>query len=497
MFESILTAISYLFSDGLNFLYLALGVIVGVLFGIIPGLGGATAIALLLPMTFGMSPEQAIILMGGVMGAVSAGGAVTAILLNTPGTAPNAATCFDGYPLTKQGKAGLAIGAAASASAIGGTFGLFILVLVLPIAKTIVLWFGPPAFFMLALLGLTSLTVSSGNMLRGLIAGCIGLFIGFVGYDEIGGTVRYAGGVDYLWDGLSIVPVLIGLFAIAEMLALFVKGGSITESGSQTSIRFTDTLEGIKATLKNYKLVMSGSAIGSLIGAVPGIGGVVASFMSYSFAAQVTKDNENFGKGDIRGVIAPEAANNAKDGGGLIPTLAFGVPGSAEMALFLGVLILHGLNPGPMLLIEREYTIFVLILTLLGATLLSCAFICVAAFYLVRIAYIDSSILIPSVISVSLLGAYAVHNTIGDVFAAAFFGLLGYLMIRFDYPRITLVIALVLCSLMERNYTQSMIMFQGDWTGFFRDNTALVLFLCSVAALSIPLFQSLRKRRSN
>lgn len=496
MLEPLLTAFSYLFSDALNLLYLVLGVMVGVLFGIIPGLGGATAIALLLPLTFGMSPEQAIVLMGGVMGAVSAGGAVTAILLNTPGTAPNAATCFDGYPLTKQGKAGIAIGAAASASAIGGMFGLFILTMVLPIAKSIVLWFGPPAFFMLALLGLTSLTVSSGNMLRGLIAGCIGLFIGFVGYDEIGGTERYTGGVDYLWDGLSIVPVLIGLFAIAEMLALFVKGGSISEAGSQSRIRFSDTLEGIKQTLKNLKIVASGSVIGSLIGAVPGIGGVVASFMSYSFASQITKDNSKFGHGDIRGVIAPESANNAKDGGGLIPTLAFGVPGTAEMALFLGVLILHGLNPGPMLLIEREYTIFVLILTMLGATILSATFICLAAYYLVRIAYIDSSILIPSVVSVSLVGAYAVHNTIGDVFAAAFFGVIGYLMIRFDYPRITLVIALVLCSLMERNYTQSMIMFDGDWSGFFRDNTALTLFLFSVLALSVPLIQQIRKKRS-
>jgi putative tricarboxylic transport membrane protein len=494
MFDSLITAFGYLFSDFINLVYLSLGVIVGILFGIIPGLGGATAIALLLPLTFGMAPEQAIILMGGVMGAVTAGGAVTAILLNTPGTAPNAATCFDGYPLTRQGKAGMAIGAAAASHAIGGLFGLFTLVLVLPVAKTIVLWFGPPAFFMLALLGLTSLTVSSGNLLRGLIAACVGLFIGFVGYDEIGGTERYTAGVDYLWDGLNIVPVLIGLFAIAEMLALHVKGGSITEAGVETSVRFSDTLEGVKATIKNIKTVLSGSVIGTVIGAIPGVGGVVASFLSYSFAVQISKDKSLFGKGDIRGVIAPEAANCSKDGGGLIPTLAFGVPGSAEMALFLGVLILHGLNPGPMLLIEREYTIFVLVLALLAAIMLSAVFICIAAYYLVRIAYIDSSILIPSVIAVSLVGAYAVHNTIGDVFAAAFFGLLGYLMIRFDYPRITLVIALVLCSLMEKNYTQSMIMFAGDWTGFFRDNTSLVLFSCSLIALSIPLIQAIRKK---
>lgn len=496
MFESLITALSYLFGEGVNLLYLVLGVTVGLLFGIIPGLGGATAIALLLPLTFGMSAEQAIILMGGVMGAVSAGGAVTAILLNTPGTAPNAATCFDGYPLTQQGKAGLAIGAAASSSAVGGIFGLIVLVMVLPVAKTIVLWFGPPAFFMLAILGLTSLTVASGNMLRGLIAACLGLFIGFVGYDEIGGTERYTGGIDYLWDGLNIVPVLIGLFAIAEMMTLFVKGGTISKAGAGTRIRVSDTFQGLKAMLGNIKYVISGSTIGTLIGAVPGVGGVVASFLSYSFAMQISKDKENFGKGDIRGVIAPEAANNSKDGGGLIPTMAFGIPGSAEMALFLGVLILHGLDPGPMLLIEREYTIFVLVLTLLGATIISCSFVFFAAYYLVRIAYIDSSFLIPSVIAISLVGAYALHNTIGDVFAAAFFGLLGYLMIRFDYPRITLVIALVLCNLMERNYTQSIIMFRGDWTGFFRDNASLVLFVLSVLALSIPLIQAMRRKKA-
>jgi len=496
MIDSLIIAVSYLLGDGTNLLYLCLGIIVGILFGIIPGLGGATAIALLLPLTFGMEPEQAIILMGGVMGAVTLGGSVSAILINTPGTAPNAATCFDGYPLTQQGKAGLAIGAAVTASSIGGVLGLMILVLILPVAKNIVLLFGPPAFFMLAVLGLTSLTVSSGNLLRGLIAACLGLFIGFVGYDDIGGTVRYTGGLDYLWDGLSIIPVLIGLFAIAEMLTLFVSGGPISKSGSATKIRISESFAGIKATIENYKVVLSGSIIGTVIGAIPGVGGTVASFLSYSFSAQVCKNNENFGKGDIRGVIAPESANNAKDGGSLIPTLAFGIPGSAEMALFLGVLILHGIDPGPMLLIDREYTIFTLILALLASTIIGGILIIFAAFYLVRIAYIDSAILIPSVIAVSLVGAYAVHNSIGDVFAAAFFGLLGYLMIRFDYPRITLVIALVLTELMERNYVQSMLMFRGNWTGFFTNMTSLVLFVMTMIALAIPFIQAIRKRRT-
>ncbi|MDH3532802.1 MAG: tripartite tricarboxylate transporter permease [Gammaproteobacteria bacterium] len=495
MLDSLLAAAAYL-AQGVNLGYLALGVAVGIVFGSIPGLGGATAIALLLPLTFGMEPEQAIILMGGIMGAVSIGGSVSAILLNTPGTAPNAATCIDGYPLTRQGKAGLAIGAAATASSVGGILSLAILVMVLPVARTIVLWFGPPAFFMLAVLGLTSLTVASSNLLRGLIAACIGLFFGFVGYDDIGGTDRYTLGIDFLWDGISIVPLLIGLFAIAEMMNLYRAGGPISQSDDGATVRVVGTVDGIKAVFANPRTLASGSVIGAVIGMVPGVGGTVASFLSYSFAAQTSKNNENFGAGDVRGVIAPEAANNAKDGGALIPTLAFGIPGSAEMAIFLGVLILHGIDPGPMLLIERESTIFMLILALLFATIISGTLILVAARHLARIAHIDSLVLIPCVITVSLVGAYALHNAVGDVFVAAFFGVLGFLMIRLEYPRITLVIAFVLSSLMERNFIQSMIMFEGNWLRFFGDTTTLVLFFLTLFALSIPLLKFMRTRRA-
>jgi len=251
----------------------------------------------------------------------------------------------------------------------------------------------------------------------------------------------------------------------------------------------------VKESFRHYRLVLSSSTIGTVLGAIPGVGGTVGSFMAYSFAVQTSKDKDNFGKGDIRGVIAPEAANNAKDGGSLIPTLAFGIPGGAEMALFLGVLILHGLNPGPMLLIEREYTIFTLIITILAATILSNVIVLLTTRFMVKIAYIDSSFLVPSVIAISLVGAYTMRGSMGDVFTAAAFGLIGYLMHRFDYPRITLVIALVLSELMERNYTQSMLMFEGDWTGFFRDTTTLVLFLITLAALSFPIIQAMRKSR--
>lgn len=495
MFESVAAAAVYLM-HGSNLVYLMVGVLVGLAFGVIPGLGGATAIALLLPLTFGMEADQAIVLMGGVMGSVAIGGSMTAILVNTPGTAPNAATCFDGYPLTREGKAGLAIGAAAAASSLGGLVGLLILVFALPLAKSVVMWFGPPAIFMLTVLGLTSLTVASGNLLRGLIAACVGLFAGFVGYDGIGGTERYTAGIEYLWDGLSIVPVLIGMFAVAEMLNLYVRGGPIARNPSAGDVRVVGTRDGIKAVLANPRALLSGSTIGTLIGMVPGVGGTVAAFLSYSFVAQTSSNNEKFGSGDIRGVIGPEAANNAKDGGALIPTLAFGVPGSAEMALFLGVLVLHGLDPGPMLLLEKETTIFVLILALLAATLSSAALVLLVARYLARIAYVDSSVLIPCVIAISFVGAYALQGSMGDVFVTAFFGLLGYLMIRTGYPRITFVIAFVLSDLMETNFMLSMIRFRGDWLRFFTDTTTLVLLAMAVLALVIPARQALRKRRA-
>lgn len=394
--------------------------------------------------------------------------------------------------MTRQGKAGIAIGAAVAASSIGGLIGVVVLIVVLPITRNIVLMFGPPAFFMLALLGLTSLTVASGNFLRGLLAACVGLVIGFVGYDDMGGTQRYTFGSDFLWDGVALVPILIGLFAIAEMLKLFVEGGAIAKEANAAKIKLAGTWQGIKSVFSNMPTVFSGSIIGSIVGMVPGVGGTVSSFLSYSFASQFTRKNNHFGKGDVRGVIAPEAANNAKDGGSLIPTLAFGIPGSAEMALFLGVLIMHGMTPGPMLLIEREWSIMVLIIALALATVMSGLVVLAAARFLVMVSFLNSAIIIPAVLAISLVGAYALNAHMGDVIVAVAFGFIGYMMIKFDYPRITLVIALVLGSMMERSFLQSMTIFRGDWTGFFSDTTSLIIFCLVLLALAFPVAHKIR-----
>jgi putative tricarboxylic transport membrane protein len=471
-------------------IFLGLGMIIGLLFGAIPGLGGSTALALLMPLTYGLEPITAFALAGGVMGAVPMGGSITAILLNTPGTAPNAATCLDGYPLAQQGKAGLAIGAAASANAIGGIIGTLSVLAVLPIAKSLVLLFGPPEFFLLAMFGLvTTAMAARGKLLRGLISGGLGLMISFIGYNEVMGGERFTFGIDYLWDGVHLVPALIGLFAVAEMINLSVRGGTISKDAA--AVKITSMAGGLLETFKHWRTVLRGSLIGTVVGAIPGVGGVVASFLSYSMTVQASKHPESFGKGNIQGVIAPEAAINAKDGSALIPTLAFGIPGGAEMAVFLGILVLHGLQPGPMMLTQNQTEIYGLV----WALTLSCLLASFVGLLFVRplamVTLVDSKILVPLVLCVAMVGSYAIDANIGNVLLTGAFGVLGYLMIRYDYPRLTVVIALVLGSTAERNFHQSLMISDGHYSVFFTRGISLTLIVCIVAWLMWPLLSAL------
>ena len=498
MLESALAALALMFTLK-GIMFLGLGVGIGLVFGAIPGLGGTTAIALLIPLTYGMESNLAITMIGGIMGSVAFGGSISAILLNTPGIAPNAATCFDGFPLAQQGKAGMAIGAAATASSIGGLIGVAILIAVIPIAKQIVILFAPPEFFALAILGLSAIALSTGGkFLRGLIAAGVGLVLAFIGYDAVNGGTRFTGGSEYLFDGIKLVPTLTGLFAISEMINMTIKGGTIAGEAS-SKIKISRVTDGIKAVFEHYPVLLRGSAIGAFIGAIPGVGGAVAAFLSYASTVQADKNPESYGTGNIRGVIAPEAANNAKDGGALIPTLAFGIPGSAEMAVFLGVLILHGIEPGPMMLIEHEGVVFSLIVALAIAAVLASIIGLIIARPLALITLVDVHILVPTVVSVALVGVYALHSSIGDVIEAMIFGIVGFLMTRFDYPKITLVIALVLGDLAERSYHQSIMIGDGSPAIFLYRPISLALFLIVILILITPALRMLwasRKKRS-
>lgn len=474
--------------------FLALGMVIGLFFGAIPGLGGATALALLMPLTYGLEPISALALSGGVMGAVPMGGSITAILLNTPGTAPNAATCLDGYPLAQQGKAGLAIGAAASANAVGGIIGTISVLAVLPIAKTLVLSFGPPEFFLLAILALVTVAgATRGKLLRGLITGGFGLMIAFIGYNDVSGGERFTFGIDYLWDGIHLVPALIGLFAVAEMIKLAVTGGSVARDAG--AIRITGMTSGLIETFRHIGTVLRGSLIGTFVGAIPGESGTVAAFLSYSLTAQASKNPESFGTGNIQGVIAPEAAINAKDGSALIPTLAFGIPSGAEMAVFLGILVLHGLQPGPVMLTQNQTEIYGLIWALTASCLLAACLGLLLVRLLARVTLIDAQILVPVVLSIAMVGSYAIDNTIENVIVTAVFGIIGYLMIRFDYPRLTVVVALVLGGTAERNFEQSLMMGNGRWSIFIDRPVAACLLVIIVSLLAWPLLRARRNKR--
>ncbi|WP_348721528.1 tripartite tricarboxylate transporter permease [uncultured Candidatus Puniceispirillum sp.] len=473
-------------------MFVFIGVLLGLCFGMIPGLGGTTALALLIPITYSMESLDAMYLAGGVMGATSFGGSITAILLNTPGTAPNAATTFDGYPMAQQGRAGQAIGASATASAMGGLLGLFTLILFIPLAKEIVLLFGPVEFLLLTVLGLVAIAVSSrGKLLRGLIAGGFGLMFAFVGVDTISGATRFTLDTDYLWDGIPLVPTLTGLFAISQMIELALKGGSVVSSNT-TIASISGIWQGAAAVFKHWTVMVRGSVIGTIIGAIPGLGGTVASFIAYTSTVQSSRDPSSFGKGNIVGVIAPESANNAKDGGSLVPTVAFGIPGSAETAVFLGILVLHGIEPGPSLLLQNEREIYGLIVALTLSAVGASVIGLLTARWLVRITFVNVNILVPLVVTISLTGVYVLQGKPGDVLLALIMGIFGYLMIRFDYPRLTLVIALVLGETAERSFHQSLLISDNNLVGLIMERPqAIILVLATLLTLLLP---ALRKR---
>ncbi len=472
-------------------LYLTIGALLGLLFGILPGLGGPQVLALLLPVTFVMDPASAITLLIGAAGATAFGGSLTAILLNTPGTAQNAATVFDGFEMTKQGRAGQAIGAAAAASVLGAVFGALILTLILPVGRHIVLAFSYPEYFMMAVMGLAMIVVlSQGSLWKGIIAGGLGLMVAFIGYDPVTGAVRYAFGTDYLWSGIPLVPILIGLFAIGEALSLWTKKGAISNQKVNTSMKGVG--EGIVSVFKNFGLFIRSSIIGTIIGIIPGVGGAVANFIAYGQAVSTSKNPEKFGTGDVRGVIAPEASNNAKDGGALVPTLIFGIPGSLEMAVLLGALTIHGIQPGPRLMLDNAGIALTLIYALVLANIIVGVVGILLASPLTRLTMVKTTFIAPVIMVLALIGAFAASGNINDVIVALVFGIIGYAMIRYHFSRVALVIAIVLGEMLQQSFHQTVDLM--GYAGFFVRPISLTFFIITVVIIVLPFIK--RKRGS-
>lgn len=477
-----------------SFGFILIGIAIGLVVGLLPGLGSGTALVLMFPFVFRMEPVQAFALLLGMASVVSTAGDLTAILFGIPGESDCAASVIDGHPMAKQGEAGRAMAASLMSSLVGAIFGGLVLVLAVPLVRPLVLSLGAAGMFMMGMLGITFIaTLSGGDMLKGLLAGGLGLLLAMAGLDSYTATPRYTFGLYYLWDGVPLVPVTIGLFAIPEIVDLAIKGGSIAQLGAT---KIGGVMQGVKDTFIHWKLVIRCSAIGSLIGMMPGMGSGVGQFLAYAHAVQSSKNKERFGKGAIEGVIGPGAANNSKEGGSLIPTVAFGVPGGLHSALLLGAFTILGLTPGlAMLRPEQNLSLtYSLVWTIIIANLITVPLCFLFLKQLVHLTEVKGSILIPILLMLIYVGGF-VTNTFGDMVMVLVFGALGWLMVTFGWLRPPLLIGLVLGELVEKNLFIAVDAYGGF--GWLQRPIVMVLLAIVVIGVATPVYQRIKKPPAN
>ena len=455
--------------SGTHVLYMLLGVAVGLIVGILPGLGGIAGMSILLPFVYGMDTVSALALLIGLLAVVPTGDTFASILMGIPGSAASQATILDGFPMAKRGEAARALSAAFFSSMLGGLFGALVLTGFIVIARPIILAFSSAELFMLTVLGLGMVGVLSGSSLtKGLLSCALGLLLGMVGAAPATGEWRLVSGVEYLVDGLPLVVVALGLFAIPEIIDLLRRHGAI----ARVATLGHGWLRGIRDTLREWAVVLRCSGIGCLIGAMPGLGGSVADWMAYGHTVQLAKDKSQFGRGDVRGVLAPESANNAVAGGALVPTLLFGIPGSGSTAIFLGGMVLLGIQPGITLIETRLDLVYTIIWTLALANVVG-AGLCVAVSPAVaRITTLPYAYVAPFMLMIIFFAAYQATTHWGDILALLAIGVLGLYMRRFGWPRPPLIVGFVLAPGAE-NYLYQAIQFHG-WSWVLRPGVLII-----------------------
>ncbi len=464
-----------------QFSFIILGTVIGLFVGVLPGLGGPVAMAILIPFTFSMDPLSALLMLASISVGAAFGGSVTSILLNIPGEASSAATAYDGYPMAQQGKAMVAMGLSAGGSMVAGIFGVLVLMFAAgPVAKA-GLAVGPAEYFALAILGLTVVAVASiGSTTKGLAMGALGIAISLIGVDSILGTERYTFGSVYLLDGISFVSVMIGLFALTELASMIIEGGTVAKAGKLEG----SVWEGFWGTFKYPFVLAQSTIVGALIGVIPGLGATAANFLAYGIAMRTSKHPELFGKGAPEGVIAPEASNNSCIPTSLIPALTLGLPGGATAAILLVAVTLQGLRPGPMLFTSNPELIWGFFMGLLIGTVIATALYMVMIPWFALITIVRIELMAPILLIVTLFGAYANQRSMPDVFVAIGFGIFGFFARRHGYPLISLVIGLILGKLAEGSFHQALMISDHDYSVFFlRPVSAAILIFCLVLVL--------------
>jgi putative tricarboxylic transport membrane protein len=480
-----------LLSDPYTIGLIMFGVLVGVLVGALPGLSSPMALALLIPFTISLEPVQAIAMMAALYCAGTFGGSITAILINAPGAPPAVATAFDGYPMARNGEPGRALGLATTASVTGGLFSLVIFLFAAPLLAAVALQFRPPEYFALAVFALSMLASISGkSSLRNLISGAVGVLIGTVGVHLTTGVERFTFGTIQLRDGIDFVPVLIGLFAVAEMF-----NQSQTLDVYYERIRATATkLPGI-AELKSLKgTILRSAGLGTFIGILPAEGSTVAAIMGYNEAKRWSKNKEAFGTGCAEGIVGPEAANNAAAGGAMVPTLALGIPGSGSTALILAALIMHGVRPGPYLLNQTPEFLYAIFGAMIIANLSFLVIGLVGARFFSLVTFIPRGLLWPAVFVFSMIGSYAYGATMFDVWVMLAAGVIGFFMLRHGFGPAPLVMGLILGALVEESLSQSMIIYDNNFLRLFESPIVLLFFFLTAISLLWPMVPTLRAR---
>ncbi len=467
-----------------------LGVCIGTLFAVLPGIGALAALALTLPFTFTFSPHMAIALLLGICTVSNTGNTFSSVLLSVPGGAGSQATILDGYPMARKGEASRALSAAFVVSLMGAFVGAAFLVISLPILRPVVLALGSPELFMLCLWGVLMVgALSRGAPLKGIAAGMFGLLIASIGMDTKSGTPRFLFGQIYLWEGISLVIVGLGFFALPEMISLAVRRTSIAERMSLGG----GFMQGIKDAFRHWWLMVRSSIVGIIVGVIPGLGSSVADWFAYSFAVQTEKHPENFGKGDIRGVIAPESSNNAKEGGGLIPTLAFGIPGSTSMALLLIVFYVVGIKPGPEMLTTQLALTFSMVWTLVIANIFAAAICLILIKPLAKICFLPFYTIVPVVIGLAFISAFSATNLWEDMVLLMLFGGMGFIMRELRWPRPPMVIGIVLGQRVEK-YLWFCVSTFGTFGWLLRPGV-IIVFVLILLTVIYPIYQGRRPRR--
>jgi len=443
--------------------FLVGGTLLGLILGVIPGLGGITILALLLPLTYTIDFQYSIVLMTAILAVTITSDTIPTILIGVPPTAGASATLLDGHAMALNGEAARALGASYTSSIIGGVLGAICLWLSIPILRPFVLAFGPPEIFVVALWGLSMLgALSSGNMLKGLAAGFLGILLGTIGRSPNSGIYRYSFDIPYLIDGLKIVTVSLGLFAIPEVIKMATAKGSIP-GGKIRGNLLRGQLQGMADVFRHWALLIRGSLIGVWIGVVPGVGAVTADWFAYAHAVQSAKDKSRFGKGDVRGVIAPEASNNSCKGGDFIPTLAFGVPGSASMSLVLGAFLIAGIHPGPNMLTTDIGITYTIIWALALANIVGGGICLLATSQIAKLLYLPQHYLIAVITTFLILAVYIGAKDIGDILVMIIFGVLGFAMKQYGWARPPLIVGFVLSNIAEWNFVISITLMGISW----------------------------------